>query len=301
MFSTRHLTLALTLGALAGCRSVAVKTAANAFSGGTSGVAWSGENDPELVEAAVPFGLKTMESLLEREPEHEGLLGSLTTGYTQYAYAFVLARGEALSLDGKSGEAGAARARAKKLLLRARDYGLRALELRHGGLRDALLGVRGAEAALARLEKDDVPLAYWTAAAWALAISADKEDMGLVAELPAPGAIVRRALALDEAWERGALHEFLVSYEAAQGNPDAARKHYDRAVELGMKKKLGPHVTLAEAVLVPAQDRAAFEKLMEDVLAFDVDHPDARPWRLANVLAQRRARQLVAHADDLFL
>lgn len=297
----RTLTLALAIAALAGCRTLATKTAADAVSGGTSGVVWSGEDDPELVADAVPFGLKTMESLLDKEPKHEGLLGSLASGYTQYAYAFVLTRAQTAELDGKSGEASRQRERAKRLLLRARDYGLRGLEARHEGLRDKLLGVRDAKAALAKLEKRDVAMAYWTAASWALAISSAKEDMGLVAELPAPGALVARALELDEGWERGGLHEFMVSYAAASGDAKSARAHYDRALELGMNRKLGPHVTLAEAVLVPEQDRPGFRKLLEEVLAFDVDAPDARPWRLANILAQRRARELLSHDEDLFL
>jgi predicted anti-sigma-YlaC factor YlaD len=249
----------------------------------------------------VPFGLKTMEALLAKQPEHQGLLGSLASGFTQYAYGYVLSPAQTAELEGRSSEAARLRDRAKRLFVRGRDYGLRALELRHEGLREKLLGVRDAKAALAKLEKEDVPLAYWTAAAWALAISSGKEDMGLVAELPAPGALVSRALELDEGWEHGTLHEFMVSYAAANGDPAAARRHYDRALELGMNNKLGPHVTLAEAVLVPAQDRDAFQKVLDRVLAFDVDAPDARPWRLANILAQRRARELVAHVDDLFL
>jgi hypothetical protein len=286
---------------VAGCRTVAVRTAANAVSGGTTGPAWKGDDDPELVRDAVPFGLKTMESLLDEEPKHEGLLLSLGSGFTQYTYAFVLGPAEEAELGGRSADAAAGRARAKRLFLRARDYALRGLEARHAGLRDALLAVRDLQGPLKKLEKADVPLAYWAAASWALAISCGKEDMGLVAELPAPGALVARALELDEAWSEGALHEFFVSYDAARGDPAAARRHYDRAVALGMNKKLSPHVSLVEAVLVPAQDRAGSEKLLKDVLAFDVDAPEVRANRLANVLAQRRARALLAHADDLFL
>lgn len=294
--------LALAAAVMAtGCRTVVVRQAANAVSGGTTGVAWSGDDDPELVRDAIPFGLKTMESLLEEGPKHEGLLGSLASGYTQYAYAFVLAPAEEAGLAGRSGEAAAGRARAKRLFLRARDYALRALELRHEGMRDGLLAVRGLDAPLRKLEKGDVALAYWAAASWALAISCAKEDMALVAELPAPGALVARALELDETWDGGTLHEFLVSYAAGRGDPAAARRHYDRAIALGVNKKLGPHVSLVESVLVPAQDRAGSEKLLKEVLAFDVDAPEVRSHRLANVLAQRRARLLLAHADDLFL
>jgi len=149
-----------------------------------------------------------------------------------------------------------------------------------------------------------VPALYWTATAWTLAIVHGKGDMGLVSELPVPVAMMERALALDEPWKEGALHEFFLSYLATRtpaegGGPAAARVHYERALALSMNKTLGPHVAWAEGVLVAAQDRAAFVALLEQVLAAD---PDASPpHRLVNVLAQRRARLLLDHLDDLFL
>jgi predicted anti-sigma-YlaC factor YlaD len=60
-------------------------------------------------------------------------------------------------------------------------------------------------------------------------------------------------------------------------------------------------VSYAQDVLVPAQDRAGYQRLLNQVLAFDVDRPEARADRLANVIAQRRARWLLAHQDELFL
>jgi hypothetical protein len=54
-----------------------------------------------------------------------------------------------------------------------------------------------------------------------------------------------------------------------------------------------------EAVLLPAQDREAFTRVLEQVVRADVNASPEN--RLANVLAQRRAKSLLAHADDLFL
>ena len=66
-----------------------------------------------------------------------------------------------------------------------------------------------------------------------------------------------------------------------------------------MNKKLGPRVSCAEGVLVQRQDRAEFTRVLEEVVRAD---PGEVPrYRLANVLAQRRAKALLAHADDLFL
>jgi predicted anti-sigma-YlaC factor YlaD len=66
-----------------------------------------------------------------------------------------------------------------------------------------------------------------------------------------------------------------------------------------MNQKLGPRVSLAEGLLVQTQDRAGFTATLEQVLKADVDA--APRFRLANTLAQRRARLLLDHADDLFL
>ncbi len=73
----------------------------------------------------------------------------------------------------------------------------------------------------------------------------------------------------------------------------------ERALALSGNKKLGPRVSFAEGVLVQRQDRAGFTRTLEGVLRTD---PGEVPrYRLANVLAQRRARALLAHVDDLFL
>jgi len=298
----RAVILALLLLPLAGCSSLAAKLAAGALTSG--GDAYASDEDPELVRGAVPFGLKTMEGVLESEPTNVKLLQALASGFTQYGYAFVASDAEVADLSGRLEEAKALRLRAKKLFLRAREYGLRGLEARRDGLGAGLRAGGDLAAVLARAKKEDVPLLYWTASAWTLAIVNAKGDMGLVAELPVPVAMMERALALDEAWGEGAIHEFFLAYLATRtaaegGGPARARTHLDRALALSMNKKLGPRVAYAEGVLVQAQDRAAFTAVLEEVLAAN---PDEVPrLRLANVLAQRKARLLLDHADDLFL
>jgi predicted anti-sigma-YlaC factor YlaD len=295
--------LSVTAASLSGCRSTAVSFVSDAVAQ-SSGSTYATDDDPELVRGAVPFGLKTMEGLLAENPEHEGLLRALAGNFTQYAYAFVQADADTADLEGNLDAARAGRARARKLYLRARDYGLRALDQRHEGLSARLRDGRDVPGALKEAEKKDVEALYWTASAWTLAIANGKGDMALVAELPVPIAIMERALALDEKWGQGALHEYFVSLDAARseaegGGPARAKAHLERALELSMNKKLGPRVAYAEGVLVKAQDRAAFERQLEEVLRAD---PEKAPeHRLANILAQRRARVLLDHVEDLFL
>ncbi len=295
--------LSVTAAGLSGCRSIALSFAAGAASG--SGSSYASDDDPELVRDAVPFGLKTMEGLLESKPRHEGLLTALAGGFTQYGYAFVQTNADLADMDGKLDQARAGRDRARRLYLRARDYGLRGLDVRHARISERLRGsAREARDAAAAMAKGDVPLLYWTASAWALAISCSKGDMALVAELPSPVAMMERALALDEAWNDGAIHEFFVVYDATRsaaegGGPERAKAHLDRVLALTMNKKLGPLVSFAEGVLVQKQDRKEFTRVLEEVVRAD---PGAVPrFRLANILAQRRARALLARADDLFI
>lgn len=292
--------LLLALIACSGCsmRKLATGALADALSG--TGTTMSSDNDPELVRDASAFGLKTMEGLVPEQPEHLGLLTSLTSGFTQYGYAFVQQEADALELAGKGTDARARRARAHRFYQRALGYGLKGLELRSPGASLALQSMKDVPAALAKLGKEDVPLMYWTAAAWALAITSNKEDMGLISQLPAPEALVRRALELDEAWGEGNLHEFMVSLEASKpgGSEAAAKKHLDRAVELAKGQHLGVFLSWAEGPLVQAQKKDEFVAMVKKVADADVDQ--SLPDRLANTIAQRRARLLLAHVDDLF-
>jgi hypothetical protein len=116
--------------------------------------------------------------------------------------------------------------------------------------------------------------------------------------------LIDRALELDESWGGGAIHGFLINYEMArQGAPgdaaERARRHFERALELGGGNQSGPFVTFAESVCIEKQDVKQFEELLNRALAID---PDAHPeFRLVNLVMQRRARWLLAKKDDLFL
>ena len=291
------------LALLSGCKSVALKFAADAAAG--TGDNYAKDDDPELVRAAVPFGLKTMEGVLDEKPRHEGLLTALSSGFTQFSYAFVQTDADIADLDGKLEEARAGRDRARRLYVRGREYGLRGLDVRRDQLGASLrAGGDEAKGALARAQKGDVKLLYWTASAWVLSIAANKADMAAIAELPTPIAMMERALALDEGWNDGSIHEFFVADDATRsaaegGGPDRAKAHLDRALALSMNKKLGPRVSWAEGVLVQRQQRDEFVRVLQEVLRAD---PGEVPrFRLGNLIAQKRAKALLAHVDDLFL
>jgi hypothetical protein len=298
----RSLVPALLL-ALCACspKHLIINSAADALTGGEGG-GWGTDDDPELVGAATPFALKTIESLIGVEPENPKLLLAGCSGFTQYAYAFLDVPAQT-NPSLKADEVAFAHARAMKLLARGHAYCRRGLEARHEGFGAAY--AKDATAALKMTDdQDDVPLLYWSAASLALQVAGQKDNPQFLAQLPEVGGFAERALALDAGWDHGSIHELLEAYEASRpaamgGSVEKAQAHRDAALKASENKKLGPHVTWAEDVAVAKQDKAEFKKILDQVLAFDVD--SAPQYRLANVLAQRRARWLLAHTDDLFV
>ncbi len=291
--------LALALGGCATVNRLAVNKLGDALAGG--GTVFASDNDPALIRDAAPFSLKLMESLLASTPDHTGLRLAAASGFTQYAYAFVQQDAEALE-ETDVAAAAILRTRAGRLYLRGRDHGLHGLESIHPGFGVALRG--SPRQAVLVCGRDDVPLLYWTAAAWASAIAAGKDRPELIADLPAVEALIDRACALDEAYDHGAIHAFLTAYElnrpGGTGDPLVrSRTHYERALALSDGAHAGPLLTYAENVCVRRQDRPQFESLLHQALAID---PDAKPeWRLVNLVLQTRARRLLARTDELFL
>jgi len=287
--------------ALSGCsiKGMAVNALGNALAKG--GTTYARDDDPDLVGEAVPFGLKTIESLLDEAPRHKGLLFAAVSGFMQYGYAFV--QQEADFAEAKDFErATALRARARRLYRRALEYGFRGLEVDFPGFRERLR--RDPKAALAGTKKAHVPLLYWTGLAWGAAIALSKEDSELTADQNLVEALERRALELDETYERGSIHDFFVAYEGGRpastgGSAARAREHLERALSLSQGSRVAPLVAYAESVAVGSQDRAEFRRLLEQALAVDVNK--APELRLSNLIYQKRARWLLGRADELFI
>ena len=262
---------------------------------------YASDNDPDLVGEALPFGLKTMESLLIETPKHRGLLVATASGFTQYAYAYVDLRAFEIE-DTERQRARELRQRAKRLYLRGRDYALRALEVKEPGLDEKLR--QDPEGALAAMTAHDVAPLYWATAAWSAAIAADRQDMRMVADLNLIGQMINRCLELDEQFHQGAIHQFMIEFEGTRspaqgGSVERARRHFARAMELAHGQQVSPLVAFAETVSVRLQNRQQFEQLLQEALAFDVD--TAPEQRLGNLIAQRRAQVLMSRIDDYFI
>ncbi len=267
------------------------------------GSVYESDDDIIFIGEALPFSLKLVESLLVESPDHRGLLLTASRGYVLYAYAYIHYEAELASLVDFE-NARALRRRARKFYLRGLAYGIRALNLSSPGFDKTLLAdpVQAVLQIPVSFSESDVPFLYWSAAALGLAISVAKNDPAMLARLPEAEAMLDRGLTLDEAWERGALHEFKIVWAAAQrtrARESVLRQHYTRALELSNGERASLFVALAEAVSVSNQNRQEFQSLLETALAVK---PNADPrHRLMNAIAQRRAIWLLNRIDDLFL
>ena len=257
------------------------------------------EEDPELVRDSLPFLLKTIESIIEAEPARQDVLLFANTGFVLYANAFLQADAAIAEWDDYD-LALELNERARRMYLRARDYGLRNVEVDHPGITARLQS--DPEAAVTAFEAEDVESVYYLGGAWMLAISLGLDQPALVADLPAARALLDRALELDESFERGALHSAFVTLESVGetmgGSYVRAREHFDRAVELSDGQDAGPYLALASGVSVAEENREEFRELLETAIAIDPDEAPAN--RLLNLIAQKRARVLLDHIDDLF-
>lgn len=294
----RRVAVVALLASTAGCslKTTAANTVADTLS--DTGDVFTRDDDPELIRDAVPFALKLYESLLESVPRHGPLLLSTCSSFTQYSFAFVQTEADILRFDNLD-EASRLDRRALALYLRGRDYCLRAMEQRFTGLVARL--AQDPVQALRRAEKKDVELLYWTAASWGSAIALAPDRPELLIDFPIVRALVDRAAALDGAWNKGAIHEMLITLESLEtlgGSRERARQHFAQAIELQQAAAPGPYVALAAGVSVGEQDRAEFEQLLDKALAID---PEKDPsTRLTTLVAQRRAKALRDHADSLF-
>ena len=280
----------------------AMKLVGNALSSGTSGTAFTGDDDPELVGDALPFALKLYESILEEVTDSPGLFLTAGSGFIMYANAWVQGPADMLP-DSEVDRKKAASVRAQKLYLRGRNYVLRGMELLHPGF-TASLDAETLKTPLAGMAVGDVPFLYWSAAGWMAAYATDPFDVDLGVGVKKAAAMMESALSLNESWGEGSIHEFFISYygslpRSMGGSEEKARLHFAKAVEFSKGLKASPYVSLASTVSVSNQNMKEYRELLEKALAIDVN---ARPAnRLANVLAQRKARWLLDHRGDRIL
>ena len=235
----------------------------------------------------------------DQNPENFQLLFNAVSELTMYSYAFLMEKSDRKSvLDYHQGKI--LYKIAQENFIQAKKYGLRGLKLRYPEI-DSLIGTTIPKAI--KFTKEDVPILYWTAAAWGGAISASKGDLAFIIELPKVGWILERAIEVDSDWNKGALYLAMISYsmkrtDQTRDSEKLARMFFEKSINASNGNNCSPYVSLAELVSVKNQDKKEFEYLLNKALAIDINNdPD---FTLSNTLAQVRAKWLIEQTESLF-
>lgn len=265
---------------LAGCANLIGQKAANTLS-----AAILDQNDPELVAAGVPAYLLLVDGLITQHPENEPLLSAGAQLFALYGSRFA---------DGD---------RSVALTAKARRYGERAICVSYepacrwkGMDYDRLVGELG------NVDKKQLRALYSYGVSWLANLDATSSDWSAVADLPWVEAVLERGLAIDETYEKGAIHGYLgvlnsLRPPALGGKPDVARAHFERAIELSGGRDLSIKVEYARRYARLVFDQELHDRLLTEVLDEPAEAPGAT---LFNVLAKQEAKTLLATSKEYF-
>jgi hypothetical protein len=245
------------------------------------------QSDLRLIREGMPSYLLLMDGMVEAWPDNELLLLGAAQGYASFASAFV-------------GDED--RPFARSLLGRAREYALRALD-RKGLKNPPQSSLDAFQNGLQSFEREDVSYIFWAGSCWGSWISLNSDSMAALAELPRVEMLMRRALELDEAFYYGGPHLFMGIWYAARpkmagGDPEKARSHFLKAIQLGEGKFLMAYVYFANYYARQAMDKPLFVSTLRKVLDTPADIvPDLT---LLNTVARNKAEDLLRRADEFF-
>ena len=247
----------------------------------------SKQSDISIIREGTPAYLMLIDGLIEAHPRNQKLLIAGARAYSSYAALF--------SEEDRD--------KAKRLYLKGREYGLRALSKRREFKEALSKSLNEFEPCLADFGKKDVPALFWTASCWGSWISLSTDSVEALAEVPKVICIMQRVLELDESFYYGGPHLFMGVYHVSRpkaygGNPEKALSHFERAFELGQEKFLMAHVLYAKYYARQTFDRDLFVSTLEKVLDSPAD--SVPELTLLNTIAKQKAKRLLERADDYF-
>jgi len=269
-----------------GCSTLSIRMAAPMVQGQVASI--NEETDPVLAKQAIPASLKMLEGLLREDPENKTLLKNLTEGFCGYAFSFVEDTDPS---------------RASRLYLRGRGYAVRLLVADGAPENLTTQNPEQFKETLKTLDADHLPGLYWMGQCWAGWLMLNLDDLQAFVAISKIEGLLHRALELDESYHYAGSHLLLGAFYGGRskllgGNPDKARGHFEKNLELTQQKFLMAKVLYAKTYAVQLQDRALFKKLLKDVMDAPVDVLPEQ--QLANAVAKQKAQKLLESADDLF-
>lgn len=260
------------------------------------------ESDVEIAESSGLTMIKMIEAFHHDNPTNKNYLILLARSYANYAFAF--SEWNIMKYDGVDETKKAKNSRrAKEFYKKGKEFGLKVLN-RNGAFRSTLTkDLDSFKKALHGMGRSYLPALFWTAFNWGSEINHSKDSPLAIAYFPKVEAMMKRVLEIDEHYFYSSPNLFFgYAYGSRPkmfgGDPIKSKDHFERALKAYNRKFLMAQVMYAQSYAVQNQDKELFEKLLNEVLSTE---PSVLPeQRLANELAQLRARWLLDHEDQLF-
>lgn len=245
------------------------------------------EPDMKTAEHAVASNLKLLEGFHLADKKNKKLLLMLTQGFASYSLGF---------LEDEEPE------RASLFYLRAKGYGLQLLSHTKAFKDSIPTKEANFRSALKYLKPKDVPALFWCAFAWAGWVNLNRDNPQAVFELNIVKAMMQRVLELDETFFFGAAHLFFGAMNASMpkmlgGDPEKAKEHFNRSLEISEGKFLIAKVYLARYYAVSTLDDELFDRTLSEVLNAPQDILPG--YELLTSVAKTKARQLMEKREDL--
>jgi tetratricopeptide (TPR) repeat protein len=257
-------------------------------------------SDYEVARGAAMAGLAQFEGMYYLAPDNEDALFLLARGWAGVAFGFIEDDMEAAAdAHGEDSEIYEYhKARAAAAYARAFHYGSKLLDRRNPGFKEAQRNADTMRAWLAQFEdaENDAQYLLWTGQAWLGRINVRSDDeTELVAEANLAAMMIERSVELDETYNWATGHTVLGAYHArsAMAELDDSKKHFERALALNGGRNLLTKLNFATRYYCTKVDKAAYQKLLEEVLGAGDVLPEAR---LLNSIAKRRARRFLGKA-----
>jgi hypothetical protein len=265
----------------------------------SSGLAFTNDDDPELIADALPFTIKLYESLIEKDSTNAALYLATSKLLCLYSQYFIAAPLDTITDPVQKKAIGK---RAKKLFLRARDYALKSIDIQKAGSRKAYL-TGDIDSMIASVSKSDSSALFWTSVAWFGAIGADKSDLSLAMGIKKPLMITRKLITMNPTFYQGMAHELMGIVtvnipKSLGGSPDTAAYYFSKAIQLSDSSRASAFVMYATRVAAKTKNKDLYVSLLEKANNIPVDtYPQLR---LQNSIYQQKARLLLKSVQDVF-
>lgn len=267
-------------------KSIALRSTTDLLEYGTP--AFYEEYDLPLAESALTSHLKLLEVLLKNDPQNYKLNLLAAQGFGAYAFLF---------LEDKDPE------RAKIFYERGRNHGLEILKKK---LKLDLLNesdLDKVQIQLKKISKKEIPILFWTAYCWGGLANLNRDKAQSLADLPK---IEKMMTAVDRAtpdYFYGGSALFFGSYYGSRpkifgGDLGKSKFYFEKALKSSGSKFLMGAVLYARYYAIPAQNKELFKSLLEQVITFN--EADFKEQRLSNVIAKKRAKQLLEDMNEYF-